>query len=164
MMKKNRLKIFISGSNGFIGKHLKKNLFKNYILVTPNKKKLNLNKKKNLKKYLKKHDPDIIINLAASTKFKSNKKNEKKNQITNTLNLTKNLVNYINPKCRLIIFFGSIEEYGGIRTPFRENQQVLPLTYYGKYKYKSYLYIKKFLKKKKSELYLVKTIFNLWLW
>ena len=38
MMKKNRLKIFISGSNGFLGKELKKNLFKNYILVTPTKK------------------------------------------------------------------------------------------------------------------------------
>ena len=149
MMKKNRLKIFISGSNGFIGKHLKKNLFKNYILVTPTKKRLNLNKKKNLKEYLKKHDPDIIINLAASTKFKSNQINEKQNQIINTLNLNKNLVNSINPKCRLIIFFGSIEEYGSISTPFKENQHVLPLTYYGKYKYKSYLYIKKFLKRKK---------------
>lgn len=149
MMRKNKLRIFITGSNGFIGKHLKKNLIKDFLLLTPDKKKLNLNKKKNLRNYLKKYNPDIVIHLAASTKFKSSKINEKKNQIINTLNTTKNLVNSINSRCKLIIFFGSIEEYGDIITPFKETQKVSPLTFYGKYKHKSYLYVKKFLKEKK---------------
>ena len=149
MMKKNKLRIFISGSNGFIGKHLKKNLVKDFFLLTPDKKKLNLNKKINLKNYLKKYEPNIVIHLATSTKFKSNKISEKKNQIINTLNTTKNLVNSVNLNCQLIIFFGSIEEYGDITTPFKETQKVLPLSYYGKYKSKSYLYVKKFLKRKK---------------
>ena len=149
MMKKNRLKIFIFGANGFIGNYLKKYLYNDYILFTPNKKKINLSKKKDLRKYLLKHEPDIIINLVASTKFKFNQIKEKKNQIINTLNTTKNLVNSINLNCKLIIFFGSIEEYGNIEVPFKENQNVSPLTHYGKYKYKAYLYIKKILKGKK---------------
>ena len=53
MMKQNKSNIFISGSTGFIGNHLKKYLRKkNYSLITPNKKTLNLKNKYLLKKFL----------------------------------------------------------------------------------------------------------------
>ena len=39
-VKKNKLKVFISGSTGFIGRHLKKNLVNDYKLFTPSKKNL----------------------------------------------------------------------------------------------------------------------------
>ena len=55
MMKQNKSNIFISGSTGFIGNHLKKYLRKkNYSLITPNKKTLNLKNKYLLKKFLNK--------------------------------------------------------------------------------------------------------------
>jgi len=147
-MNLNKLKVFISGSTGFIGKHLKKNFENNYRLITPNKKKLDLNNIIQVKNYLKICKPDIILHLASSTKFKINKSNEKINQIKNTFNTTKNLVKSLNPECKLIIFFGSIEEYGKSKTPFKENQIPRPITYYGKYKYKSFQYVSKYLKKK----------------
>ena len=153
MMKTNKLKIFISGANGFIGNHLKNYLSKNYYLLTPNKKKLDLNNKIKLKEFLKKKKPDIIIHLASSTKFKSNSNLEKNNQISNTFNTTKNLVDNLNIECELIIFFGSIEEYGKTKTPFKEIQKVKPISYYGKYKYSSFKYIKNKIKKKKLNIY-----------
>tara|TARA_B100000795_G_scaffold194179_1_gene148428 strand:+ start:2539 stop:3426 length:888 start_codon:yes stop_codon:yes gene_type:complete len=146
---KSKKKIFISGSGGFIGKHLKISLKKNYTLLTPTKNTLNLKNNNKLNSYLKTKKPDIIIHLAGSTKFKQNKKLEKKNQHINTFISTKNLANNINPECQLIVFFGSIAEYGNIKTPFLENSKLNPLSYYGKYKSKSYYFIKKILDKKK---------------
>ena len=105
-MRQNKLKIFISGSNGFIGAHIKK-LIQKFNLITPSKNKLNLNNLEKVKKYIKEHRPNIIIHLAASTKFKSNR-NSKKNQIKNTFNLTKNLVKSINDECKLVIFLDQL--------------------------------------------------------
>jgi len=147
-IKNNLKKVFISGSNGFIGTNLKKNFKKRYNLITPSKNVLNLNDNKNLYLYLNKSKPEIIIHLATSTKFLKDPKKEKINQYTNTFLTTQNLVNNINPECKLIIFFGSIEEYGNINTPFRENAKLKPLSYYGKYKVLSYNFIKKSLDKK----------------
>lgn len=148
-MSQSRLKIFITGSDGFIGQHIKNSLADDYNLLLPSKKKLNLNRINDLKKYLNKNKPDLIIHLASSTKFKKKKIDEKYNQIKNTLNITKNLINSINPECKLTIFFGSIEEYGNIKTPFNEKFKVKPMTYYGKYKFKALKYAKKILTKKK---------------
>jgi len=148
MMSRNKLKIFITGSKGFVGTHIKNTLIKKYQLLTPSKKILNLNNTLRLKKFIDNNKPDIIIHLATSTKFKQKKLNEKKNQIKNTFNTTKSLIKNINSECKLIIFFGSIEEYGEAKCPFKEKQIVKPVSYYGKYKYKSYLYISSFLKKK----------------
>ena len=148
MMSKNKLKIFITGSKGFVGTHIKNTFQKKYQLLTPNKKILNLNNSLEVKKFIDENRPDMIIHLATSTKFKKKKFNEKKNQINNTFNTTKNLVKNVNPECKLIIFFGSIEEYGDIKCPFREKQKVKPVRYYGQYKYESYLYTSSFLKKK----------------
>ena len=148
-MKKNRLKIFITGSNGFIGRHLRKALCQRYFLLTPSKKKLNLNNRNLLKKYLNLKKPEIIIHLASSTKFKKRRVLEKKNQFINTFLITKNLVDALNPECKFIIFFGSIEEYGNINNPFDEEQSVKPDSYYGFYKYKSLKFVQKNLPKKK---------------
>ena len=97
-MSPNKLKVFISGSTGFIGKHLKRTLKNDYLLITPNRKKLNLNNINQVKKYLKIYKPNIILHLASSTKFKINNLEEKKNQIKNTFNITKNLVKSFNPE------------------------------------------------------------------
>ena len=147
-MSQSKLKIFITGSKGFVGTHIKNTFIKKYQLLTPSKKILNLNNSLQLKEFIDKNNPQIIIHLASSTKFKQKKFNEKKNQIINTFNTTKNLIKNINSECKLIIFFGSIEEYGESKCPFKEKQKVKPVTYYGKYKYNSYLYVSSYLKNK----------------
>ncbi len=149
MMNQNNLNIFISGSSGFIGRHLKIKLKNQYKLHTPSKQKLNLNNFKKLKQYLDLKKPKIIIHLASSTKFIAKNNKAKTNQIVNTLNTTKNLLNSINKECKLIIFFGSIEEYGKARYPFRENYKCKPVSQYGKYKYISCQYAINNMKKKK---------------
>ena len=148
MKAQNKIKIFISGANGFIGNHLKKKINKKYTLLTPNKNKLNLNNSEILKNYLDTFRPDIIVHLASSTKFKKNKIIEERNQLLNTFNITKNIINNINTDCKLIIFFGSIEEYGRVKVPFKEYSNTKPISYYGKYKLKSLQYILKKIKKK----------------
>ena len=148
MKAQNKIKIFISGANGFIGNHLKKKIDKKYTLLTPNKSKLNLNNSEILKNYLDTNRPHIIVHLASSTKFKKNKIIEERNQLLNTFNITKNLINNINTDCKLIIFFGSIEEYGLVKAPFKEHFKTKPISYYGKYKLKSLQYILKKIKKK----------------
>jgi GDP-L-fucose synthase len=58
-------KILITGSNGMVGRNLvefKKS--KNYILLTPNSKELNLLDRYTIDKYLKENKPDIIIHCA----------------------------------------------------------------------------------------------------
>lgn len=150
MMKQNKSNIFISGSTGFIGNHLKKYLRKkNYSLITPNKKTLNLKNKYLLKKFLNKKKPKIIIHLASSTNFNNDKISEKKNQFSNTFLITKNLIDSINRDCNFLIFFGSIEEYGKIKTPFKETSNVKPFSYYGKYKNLSLKYLEKYTIKNK---------------
>ncbi len=143
MMNRNKLNIFITGSTGFIGNHLKQYLKEAYTLITPSKKNLNLKNKYSLKKFLNKKKPNIIIHLASSTKFKNEKISENKNQFNNTFMITKNLIDSLNKECNFLIFFGSIEEYGKIKTPFKENCNPKPFSYYGKYKNLSLKYLQK---------------------
>tara|TARA_B100000575_G_C23136656_1_gene660498 strand:- start:1668 stop:2540 length:873 start_codon:yes stop_codon:yes gene_type:complete len=150
MRKKSKKKILITGSNGFIGFHLKKKLNFKYELITPSKNQLNLKYKLKLKKYLNKVSPDFIINLTSSTNFKKKYEIEKSNQLNNTFLTNKNLVDTINKNCKLVIFFGSIEEYGACKLPYDEKMRPKPRSLYGKYKYKAYLYTKRYMKKKKS--------------
>ena len=49
---------------------------------------------------------------------------------------------------KLVLFFGSIEEYGRCSTPFKETY-AKPISYYGKYKLKSFNKVNKIIKKKK---------------
>ena len=61
------MNIFITGSNGFIGSHLKEYLnkiYSNYILFTPSSKELNLLDEVAVENYILLNKIDIIIHLA----------------------------------------------------------------------------------------------------
>lgn len=150
MKKKNKInKVLITGADGFVGRHLRKKLFKFYKLETPSKKKLNLKNKKKLELYLQKIKPDVIIHLASYTKFQKKKYIERKKQLINTYQTTVNIAEKVNKNCKLILFFGSIEEYGKSRTPFKEKYKAKPISYYGKYKLKSFHKVEKIMRQKK---------------
>ena len=136
-------KILILGAYGFIGMHLQKALKKRYNIYVPTKKKLNLNNKIKLYDYIKNLNPHYIIHLASRTVSNNNHKKEKYFQKKYTFLTIKNVIDSINKDCKLIIFFGSIAEYGSCHLPFKESSIPQPLTYYGYYKYQAYKYLLK---------------------
>lgn len=148
MRKKIIEKVFISGAKGFIGRNLSDFLKKEYLILNPSRSEIDLTNKKKLFSYLKLNRPDIIIHLASSTNFKNNPNEEKKNQYKNTYKTTINVAQTINKECSLVIFFGSIEEYGNIKYPFKESYKPKPVSEYGKYKLKALKDVQKILNKK----------------
>ena len=59
------LKILITGSNGMVGKNIVEYLtLKNYSLLTPPSRELNLLDKQNVDKYIKDNSPDFVIHCA----------------------------------------------------------------------------------------------------
>src|ERR1700722_4476571 len=60
-------KLFITGGNGFLGKHLQKRFREdpNYELLTPKSSELDVLNFAALSNYLAKHEPDIIFHGAA---------------------------------------------------------------------------------------------------
>ena len=141
-------KVFISGSSGFIGRNLYNFLKKEYLILKPSRNIIDLRNKKKLNSYLKQNKPNFIIHLASSTNFKDKPDEEKKNQYDNTYKTTLNIAKTINKECSLVIFFGSIEEYGNIKYPFKENYKPQPISEYGKYKLKALKEVQKILNKK----------------
>ena len=142
-------KILIIGAYGFIGSHLKKKLKKEYDILSPNKSELNLLNKDQIQNYINKKKPEIIINLVAYTKYKTNSLSEKEIQYLNSyltaINLTE--INY-DKDLKLIIFFGSVEEYGSNLEPMSETSLANPSSFYGIYKNKACKEVIKTMKKK----------------
>lgn len=58
------MKIFISGSNGMVGKNLSIHLAKNHQLLTPSSRELNLFNYQDVEHYLKEYNPEFIIHCA----------------------------------------------------------------------------------------------------
>ncbi len=153
-MKKNKAKILITGSNGFVAKSLIKFLKKkNVVIFRITKKKYDLSKKKEFKKIFLKFNPDFIVHLASRTVSKKKNEKEDKLQLKNTFLPVKNLIDNINfcKNLKKIIFCGSIEEYGNIKTPFKESYKPKPLSSYGLAKYSGYKYVIKKIKQKNTK-------------
>ena len=103
--KKNREKIVITGSSGYIGSILSKNLSKKYLIYLLDKKKpqikingifikLDLTKNKKVFEVLSKINPKIIVHLAAQSTIDMISK-KKKSYKLNNINATKNIVDTI---------------------------------------------------------------------
>lgn len=61
---KTRKKLLITGSTGFIGRNLKENLMRNYDILAPERKDLDLHNTKLVEEYLIRQKVDIIIHAA----------------------------------------------------------------------------------------------------
>ena len=143
-------KILITGSTGFIGKNLFQALKYNYDILAPKKNELNLQNLSALKKYLNLNKPEFIIHLASSTINQYRESIDiKKLHYLNTFLTTMNLAKSINYKCKLVIFFGSIEEYGLSKLPFSERNKPKPISDYGKAKLNALKEIEPIMKNKK---------------
>ena len=142
-------KILITGSKGFIGSNLKKDLNNKYNLICTNRSQLNCSNYDEVKKFIYELNPDFIIHLASTTnnQMKVTKKNLY-DQYQDTYLSSINIAKTVNSNCKLVIFFGSIEEYGLNKLPLNERLIPNPITEYGKAKFKAHLEVKKILEKK----------------
>jgi len=141
--------IFITGATGFVGTNLTRNLLRTgnniHILIKKNSNlwrikdilpklhviKTSLHDTKNLKKILKKQDPDYIFHLATYGGYPFQQDIQKivKTNIISSLNLFDSLDSCSNLK--RVINIGSSSEYGPKSKPMKETDFVVPVTPYG---------------------------------
>lgn len=141
------MNIFITGSNGFVGSHLKEYLKKNYsqyILFTPSSGELDLSNELAVDNYILSNKIDIIIHLAnkGGDRTTVNMKNITEYNLRIFFNIAKHEKNV-----KKIISFGSGAEYGKHK-PIIDAQEEdylksQPLDEYGFYKSITSKYIEK---------------------
>jgi len=105
------MNIFITGSNGFIGSHLKEYLrvnYANYILFTPSSLDLDLYNEDDVDKYILSNKIDIIIHLA--NRGGGTSSSDMKNLTEYNLRIFFNIVKH-EKNVKKIISFGSGAEY-----------------------------------------------------
>ena len=122
-------KIVITGGSGRFGYFLK-NYSSKYNLIFPTKKQLNILNLKNIKKYLNKVKPNILIHLAGlSRPMKIHEENINKSidlNIIGTANITK-ICYQNNIK---LIYFSTNYVYPGKKGNYFENDPILPVNNY----------------------------------
>ena len=141
------MNVFITGSNGFIGSHLKEyldNHYKDYNLFTPSSKELDLHNEKQVDNYILSNKIDIIIHLAnrGGGRDTLDMKNVTEYNLRMFFNIAKHEKNV-----KKIISFGSGAEYGKhkpiVEAKEEDYLQELPLDEYGFYKSITSRYIEK---------------------
>ncbi len=141
------MNIFITGSNGFIGSHLKEYLnkiYSNYILFAPSSKELNLLDEVAVENYILLNKIDIIIHLA--NKGGDRTTIDMKNVTEYNLRIFFNIVKH-EKNVKKIISFGSGAEYSKHKAIIEAKEEDYlksqPLDEYGFYKSITSKYIEK---------------------
>lgn len=141
-----KFKILLIGGSGNLGSSIIK-ANKIYKLDAPTKKKLNLNNRFLINKFLKKNY-DIVINCAGMARVSECENKPHKAIDTNvvgTLNLVQSILNYenkFNKKIKLL-HISSDAVYPSIKGNYKENSALYPYNVYGWTKYLSELIVKK---------------------
>lgn len=141
------MNIFITGANGFIGKHLKEYLelnYKNYVLFTPSRNELDLSDEFSVDRYILDKEIDIIIHLANTGGDRNSI--DIKSITEYNLRIFFNIVKH-EKNVKKIISFGSGAEYGKnkpiISVKEEDYLDKQPLDEYGFYKSICSKYIEK---------------------
>ncbi len=136
-------KLLIIGGSGNLGKAFQNNtFFKNSYF--PSKKKLNLFKKSDIKKFLSENKIKIIINTAALARMRECEKNRSLAYKTNVIGC-QNLVDIIKLKYKSIklIHISTDGVYPSIKGNYKETSKLKPYNYYGRTKLEAERIVKK---------------------
>jgi nucleoside-diphosphate-sugar epimerase len=140
-------RILITGHKGFIGKYLTKYFSQdNHVFTIPKKA---FNSSNALRAKLDSYKCDYLIHLASYTSLPEENYEYYNKQLKNTLLPTINLALNAPKATKVIIFFGSSDEYGNSKIPYKENTLPNPLTSYGWAKYSARLAVKKIMEERK---------------
>ena len=116
-------KIFITGANGFLGRHLVKKLGSKYDLITPTRSEVNIEKLNDLEGAIAFNQPDVVIHLAAICGgIGANKKSPADFFMRNSL-MSLNVLSTCNLfKVKKLITLGSVCSYPKFTpVPFKED-------------------------------------------
>ena len=116
-------KILITGSKGFLGRHLVERLNEKYELLTPSSSELNIENSLFLRQYISEHSPDAVIHLAAVCGgIGANQKSPADFFLKNSL-MSLNILSACNEfKIKKLITLGSVCSYPKFTdVPFKED-------------------------------------------
>jgi len=139
-------RILITGANGYVGSNLTTYLSPKYQIystdLTPSKKAqffpADIAKYNEIYSVIEKSSPEIIIHTAGLSSLGECEKNPKKAYAVNVLG-TRNIINAVkklNPKSKLV-FMSSDYVFSGDRGNYKEDDERIPKTVYGKTKVES---------------------------
>jgi len=157
LKKINSNKILILGSKGFIGRALTKHIrtfSKSDVLFTPSSKELNLLNTVEVKKFLEKKKPNIIIICSGiHRQFGDDILTYNKNII-----MISNLCSFLTDRIKKIVFLSSAEVYGKVnkKLNIKENFNTYPFSFYGHGKLLQEQILQNFAKILKFELHILR--------
>jgi len=136
--------ILITGSEGFIGTHLKKRLEKENIVCIDRKMNIELNQdKEKIRKLIIEKEVEIVIHLAATASVSETEERLNRDNVEGTNSLLRAMM---GTNVKRIIFASSCAVYGENASRNNESNFLNPKSYYGETKVKGEDLIKKFCK------------------
>jgi len=125
------MKVILLGSEGQLGKSIKKNLSDSIELLSFSKEELSITDHKALNKVFKVNEPEFIINAAAYTKVDKAEIEKRKANDINNLSLH-SLVKLANIYNSILIHFSTDYVFDGKASrPYTENSEMHPINHYG---------------------------------
>ena len=129
------MKILVLGSNGQLGSCLQDQFaYTKYDVIYASRNELDLSKLHDIKKYISKINPDIIINASAYSDVDSAEKNTEEAYLINDI-AVKNIANICSEKDIWMIHVSTDYVFDGISNrPYKVNDKTSPRSVYGQSK------------------------------
>ena len=128
-MKKFKKKIVITGGSGRFGTYVK-NFKSNYDIFFPSKKQLNILNEKNIKNYLKRVKPQILIHLAGLSRPMNIHEIDIKKSIDLNIIGTANITKLCSENKIKLIYISTNYVYPGTIGNYKENDPLKPVNNY----------------------------------
>jgi len=142
------MKILVTGANGLLGEKCTLQLNRNFEVVATDLQEnlifdgdltyrpLDITEEERVKEVIKDEDPEIILNCGAFTDVDASEENKEKAREINVQGV-QNLVNSASPLGAHIIHISTDYIFDGTNGPYKEDDEISPVNFYGQTKYES---------------------------